>query len=126
MKDNLNKLFIKINLKKEYYKYFEISNLVIKKNKEGTKYNFYINVNNMIPVIIFEELNERINKSFKHDIKIIIESNSISDNMIVDYYRYFLNTLFDDKSLEQKFEDFSYNKYVFKIEVKEKKESINF
>lgn len=126
MKDNLNKLFIKINLKKEYYKYFETSNLVIKKNKEGTKYNFYINVNDMIPVIVFEELNERINKSFKHDIKIIIESNSISDSMIADYYQYFLNTFFEDKSLEQKFEDFSYNKYVFKIKVKEKKDQLIF
>ncbi len=126
MLDNLYKLFEKINFSLEYYRYFENSSFDIKKNKEGTKYNFFIKVDNMVPTFVYEELNEKVNKFFEKDIKVIIESDNTPDNLLIEYYRYFLNIVFEDNKFARLFDSVSYSNCIITINLKEKKEELIF
>ena len=82
MDSKIEILLNKVNIDKEHYQYFssaKITRIVV--NKQGTNWNIFIDINELLPLEVYEELEEKkydLDPNAK-DIKIIynIENKSL-------------------------------------------------
>jgi len=94
MDSKLQQLLNKINLDNSYYSYFENGKLLkIVGNKTKDSYMFYIELNENLPVNIYEEVVNNIKECFNayKSIKISISVSNSKDEYVYDYYKYLID-----------------------------------
>ena len=77
----------------EYKNYFEEGRLIqIVGNKDHTVYTFYLEINNTLPVNIYEELYTNLINFYKDlTVKISISVLNPNYDIILEYFTYFIN-----------------------------------
>ncbi len=94
MDDNVKKLIEKIQIEQEYYKYFEGATLKkIICNKEKTDYTFIIEINNTLPVQVYDYFIDRLKKSYSDIQKVIVAFCVLNKDMslIDEYFKYLMD-----------------------------------
>ena len=107
--DTKLKLFLdKINLKEEYFKYFNNARLEkIKCSSDKLNWNFIIDTNDLLPLDVIKYIDEHIKDGFK-ELKTVTytiipkESYNVSIN---NYYPYVISTLGLSSMMESLFKD---------------------
>lgn len=114
MDDNLRKLMEKIQIEQEYYKYFEGATLKkIISNKEKTDYTFIIEINNTLPVELYDHFIDKLKSSYNDIQKVIVAFSVINKDtsLISEYFKYLMDrnskkcpmlSVFTDSNVELK------------------------
>ena len=108
MDSNMQILIDKINIDKEYYQYFSDAKISkIKVNSHTGNWNIFINKSNLLPVEVYEELenNKYLLDDKAHDIKFIFEISNLNLDSYKDYYPYLLKQLKEDLKVLEIYED---------------------
>ena len=99
MDEKIKILLDKINIDKDSYQYFNDAKITkIKVNSKSDSWNVFIDKDNLLPLEIYEELEE---KKFDLDknaskIEFIFNIKNIDNNLYLDYYQYLLKLLKKD------------------------------
>ena len=108
MDSKLQILLDKININKEYYKYFEGAKLnKIVGNKNRDSYCFFIECNNTIEIDVYDIFMACLMETFKNykDITVNFKCNNINNDIIVDYFKYLLKKYSKISSMLEMFLD---------------------
>ena len=108
MDSKIEILLNKVNIDKEHYQYFssaKITRIVV--NKQGTNWNIFIDINELLPLEVYEELEEKkydLDPNAK-DIKIIYNIENKSLETYLSYYPALLRKLKDKLKVLEIYED---------------------
>ena len=108
MDSKIEILLNKVNIDKDHYQYFssaKITRIVV--NKQGTNWNIFIDINELLPLEVFEELEEKkyeLDPNAK-DIKIIYNVENKSIETYLNYYPALLRNLKDKLKVLEIYED---------------------
>ncbi|MDD2377405.1 MAG: PolC-type DNA polymerase III [Bacilli bacterium] len=94
MQDKIKILLEKINFDNNDYGYLENAKLdKIVGNKKKTDYYFYITIEKLLPVDIYDKFCNLLKEGFKQFevVKPIFNIKNIDNNMIMEYYNYLIN-----------------------------------
>ena len=108
MNDKMKILLEKINIDNDSYQYFSSANLTkIKVNPNKDSWNIYIDIDNLLPVEIYEEVESKKELLDKNASNIEIIYNVLNKDMntYVDYYQYLLKTLKKELRILKLYED---------------------
>ena len=108
MDSKIEILLNKVNIDKDHYQYFssaKITRIVV--NKQGTNWNIFIDINELLPLEVFEELEEKkyeLDPNAK-DIKIVYNVENKSIETYLNYYPALLRNLKDKLKVLEIYED---------------------
>ena len=108
MDSKIEILLNKVNIDKDHYQYFssaKITRIVV--NKQGTNWNIFIDINELLPLEVFEELEEKkyeLDPNAK-DIKIIYNVENKSIETYLNYYPALLRNLKEKLKVLEIYED---------------------
>ena len=108
MEEKIKILLDKINIDENSYQYFNDARITkIKVNPKNKSWNIFIDKDNLLPVEVYKELEE---KKYNLDenannIEIIYNIKNIDVNGYLDYYKYLLETLKEDLRVLEIYED---------------------
>ena len=108
MDSKIEILLNKVNIDKDHYQYFssaKITRIIV--NKQGTNWNIFIDINELLPLEVFEELEEKkyeLDPNAK-DIKIIYNVENKSIETYLNYYPALLRNLKDKLKVLEIYED---------------------
>ena len=108
MDSKIEILLNKVNIDKEHYQYFssaKITRIVV--NKQGTNWNIFIDINELLPLEVYEELEEKkydLDPNAK-DIKIIYNVENKNIETYLNYYPALLRKLKDKLKVLEIYED---------------------
>ena len=108
MDSNIEKLINKINIDKENYQYFSDAKITkIKVNSHTGSWNVFIEKANLLPVEVYEELEEKKNSLDENatEIKFIFEITNQNLEEYKKYYPYLLKTLKEELKVLEIYED---------------------
>ena len=108
MEEKIKILLDKINIDEDSYQYFNDAKLTkIKVNSKTNNWNVFIKKDNLLPVKIYEELENKKNllDENANKIEIIFEIKNQDINIYLEYYRYILNNLKEDLRVLEIYED---------------------
>ena len=96
MDSKIEILLNKINIDNEYYQYFydaKITRIVV--NKEGTAWNIFIDKNTLLPIEVYEQIenNKNLLDEKAKDIKFIFNIEKYDIKLYLDYYQVLLRKL---------------------------------
>ncbi|NLL44684.1 MAG: PolC-type DNA polymerase III [Mollicutes bacterium] len=94
MNDNLKKLLEQIKIPKDYYQYFDNGTLdKIVGNKKKDTYKFFITINKVLPVNVYQEFLKLLKDGFPTvpNIKIGFTVLNISEEYVKDYFNYIID-----------------------------------
>ena len=99
MDSKIEVLLGKTNIDKEYYQYFcdaKLSRIVV--NKKTNDWNIYIDKDELLPLNVFEQLqdNRHLLDENSNNISIIFNISNPNYEIYLEYYKYLLKTLKDD------------------------------
>ncbi len=126
MNDKLKILLEQIKLDNEYYSYFSSANLdKIVGNKNKDTYNFFITIDQVLPVHVYQEFIKALQLGFPNfSVKVNFSIINLNDEYIADYYNYLIDEYLKDNSLLLVFKDcpITYIDNVLSIELGNKAE----
>ena len=107
MHDKLELLLKKIDLEEENYSFFNNGKLEkIKINNETKEANFIINLDSNLSLELYNELKIKIGNSFnEYKITLTIEVDKVNDELLKEYYKYFINQYSINQPLLKTFEN---------------------
>ena len=105
MQDKLELLLKKINLEEENYSFFENGKLEkIKLNNNTKDAEFIINTNSNLSLELYNNLENKIKENFNgYKISVTIKPNDINNDLLIDYYKNFIENESTDKPLLKMF-----------------------
>ncbi|MBR3116478.1 MAG: PolC-type DNA polymerase III [Bacilli bacterium] len=107
--DDKIKLFLeKIKLKDDYYSFFNNSKIIkIKSSKDKLNWNFFIEVESLLPVEVLEFLDKNISSGFKdlNSVTYTLFPKEVDKMSINNYYQYVINSIGLSKSIVSLFAD---------------------
>ena len=106
MEDKLNLLLTQINLEnKEYFKGGKLTKIICNKTKD--KYIFCLNLNNVLPLEIYQNLNQKIKERFKmaKSTKVQITTDKFDIETLTKYYKHYLENYSKEAPLLKMFLD---------------------
>ena len=128
MQDKLKTLLEQIKLPNDLFVFFSEGKLIkIVGNKEKTKYNFYICLNETLPINIYTNFIDILKKHFiDYKVKVYFVVDKQKNELIKDYYQYLINKNMEEFPLLETFldNDISYNNNILTIEVANKAEQM--
>ena len=108
MEEKIKILLDKINIDENSYQYFNDAKIIkIKVSPKNKSWNVFIKKDNMLPVDIYKELEEKKNLLDKNasSIELLFDINNIDLNLYLDYYKYLLFLLKDKIRVLEIYED---------------------
>ncbi len=99
MDEKIKILLDKINIDEKSYQYFDDAKInKIKVNSKSNSWNIFIEKDNLLPLEVYEELEDKKYELDKNASKIefIYEIKNIDNNLYLDYYQYLLKLLKKD------------------------------
>ena len=103
------KLFLeKINLNQDYYKYFENAKILkIKSSKDKLNWNFFIEVDFLLPVEVISFLDANISSGFKdlNSITYTLFPKKVDKMLVNNYYPYIISQIGLSKGMTNLFKD---------------------
>ena len=129
MEANLEKLLKKIDIDQEKYSYFENGKLIkIIGNQKKTIYQFVIEIETILPLSIYLELEEKLKQEFYtvDKISLLLMAKNFDNKELSSYYRYFIDLYAKESPLLEMFKDvtFELKDNILTIEVNNKAEEI--
>ena len=108
MDSKIEVLLGKTNIDKEYYQYFcdaKLSKIVI--NKKTNDWNVYIDKDELLPLNVFEQLqdNKHLLDENSNNISIVFNISNPNYEIYLEYYKYLLKTLKEDLKVLEIYED---------------------
>ena len=94
MDSKMKKLIQKLNLSDECNKALENSELEkIVASKDKTNYCFYIDIDNILNVELYNEFSEKLKKSFDmvDKVNVIFNPKNINDDLLIEHFKSVLN-----------------------------------
>ncbi|HHW69613.1 MAG TPA: PolC-type DNA polymerase III [Tenericutes bacterium] len=129
MHDKLRILLEQIKLPQEYCEYFfagELKRIVGNTNKDT--YRFFITIDKNLPVLVYDVFNKSLNKSFPTIKKAVgyFEVMNIDIDLMVDYYKYFINKYSKNSAILKMFIDskINFDGKILEVEVANKAEQM--
>ena len=108
MEDNIKKLLDKINIDETSYQYFNDARMTkIKVNSKSDSWLIFIEKDNLLPIEIYEELENKkmlLDEKAK-SIEFVFEIKNQDVNIYLSYYKYLLNQLKEDLRVLEIYED---------------------
>ena len=100
MQDRMKTLLKQINLNEEYYTYFETSTLEkIVGNKTKDSFNFYINIENILPLDLYDKFKELLIQGFPMYKKVVPIFNAKNKNYDRKFFEYLVDKYGADSPL---------------------------
>ena len=107
--DEKIKLFLeKINLKQDYYKYFENARILkIKSSKDKLNWNFFIEIDSLLPVEVISFLDTNIFAGFKdlNSVTYTLFPKTVDKMLVNNYYPYIISQIGLSKGMTNLFKD---------------------
>ena len=108
MDSKIEVLLGKTNIDKEYYQYFcdaKLSKIVV--NKKTNDWNIYIDKDELLPLNVFEQLqdNRHLLDENSNNISIIFNISNPNYEIYLEYYKYLLKQLKEDLKVLEIYED---------------------
>ena len=108
MDSKIEILLNKINIDSSYYQYFsdaQITRIVV--NKEGTTWNIFIHKNSLLPINVYEELEDKKYNLDKKatEIKLVFDVEEYNINTYLEYYQVLLRKLKEKLKVLEIYED---------------------
>ncbi len=116
MQEKLKILFDKINLEERYYSFFIDSKLEkVQINEKAKIWRFMLEIKETLPIDVYDQFKKLLLKAFPNlvDIDLVFKVKEIKEDIIKDYYLYFINK--SDKKILKVFAD--NNIYIDKEEI---------
>ena len=107
MQDKLRILLEQISLDSSLSVFFSNGKLdKIVGNKNKTKYNFYISIDQTLPIDVYTSFMDSLKKAFKdYKINVSFQVKNVNFDFIDDYYKYLINKNLDEYPLLEMFID---------------------
>ena len=106
MHDKLKLLLEQLKYKEENYIYFEKGNLKINIDTKTTIHKFYFEIENILPINVYLELEKKLKNRFKdYNTDIEIKARNITEEHLKEYYSYIIDIYKEEQPLLQMFKN---------------------
>ena len=108
MDDKIQILLDKINIDKNNYQYFYDAKITkIKVNSKNNSWNIFIDKEDLLPINIYEEVEEKKNLLDEQatSIEIIYNIKNKNNNIYLEYFKYFINLLEEELKVIELYKD---------------------
>ena len=131
MDSKIKILLDKVNIGEDYFQYFNDAKISkIKISSKTNKWNIFIDIDKLLPVDVYKELDENkmlLDENAK-DITFVFNIKHLDINNLIDYYDYLLELLKDDLKVIELYKDclrVEDNSLVFVVSTEMEKERIS-